>query len=42
MIRILLVLLVALGVVLTASSCGRKATPNFPPDSDYPRRYPAQ
>jgi predicted small lipoprotein YifL len=40
--RILLVLLVVSGVVLTASGCGRKAAPDFPPDADYPRRYPAR
>lgn len=40
--RVLLVLLVVSGVVLTASGCGRKATPDFPPDSDYPRRYPVR
>lgn len=40
--RMLLVLLVVFGVALTASGCGRKAAPDFPPDADYPRRYPAQ
>lgn len=40
--RTLVVLLLVFAVALTASNCGRRATPDFPPESDYPRRYPAQ
>ena len=36
----LLILIAALAAPL--AGCGRKATPEHPPGSDYPRTYPAR
>jgi predicted small lipoprotein YifL len=41
MMRLLLVFLVVAGLALAVSGCGRKGTPEPPPDADYPKRYPA-
>ena len=39
--QLLLALLVAV-VVLPAAGCGRKAQPEPPPGSDFPRTYPSR
>lgn len=42
MARLLPILVVALGLALAVTACGRKADPEPPPESDYPRQYPAE
>ena len=42
MLRSLILVFLIAAVALGASGCGRKASPDHPPGSDYPRRYPAQ
>ena len=38
----LLTLGLAVAIALSSAACGRKALPNSPSDSDYPRDYPSQ
>lgn len=39
-VRVAIVLLLAVGIGVGASACGRKAPPEHPPESDFPRQYP--
>ncbi len=40
-IRRLLVMVLVLALAAPLASCGRKGSPEPPPDSEYPRQYPA-
>ena len=42
MLRKLLVLVLVLAMAAPLGACGRKSSPQHPPDSEYPRQYPVE
>jgi predicted small lipoprotein YifL len=42
MIRNILVIALVLGLVAPIAACGRKSSPQPPPDTEYPRQYPTR
>ena len=40
--RTLVLAAVVVAVALPLSACGKKGSPNFPADSDYPNQYPPE